>query len=98
MHFCVCPPVIGEPNDNKLSGIPKSLSFFLHEVMSNAKLCCDSPNRHPSVFSDERINSLHSVLAVLVRPLPGRSTMSLLPSLKCFTERRTLLAPVQESA
>jgi hypothetical protein len=62
VFFCAFPSAVGEANDNKLSGVPKYLYFSLHEVMSNAKLRCDSPNRQPSVLCDERINLLHSLV------------------------------------
>jgi hypothetical protein len=85
MHIHACPFVfVRQQSENRTqTNIPVSQScyLFLHGIMYyDAKLRCDSPNRHPSVFCDERINSLHSVVAVRGRPLRGRSTMSLLPS------------------
>jgi hypothetical protein len=48
------------------------------------------------VMSTSTFCSLHSMVAVLGGPLQGRS-MSLFPSLKCFSQHHILMEPMQES-
>jgi hypothetical protein len=101
LHIHACPFVfVRQQSENPTTtNFPVSQSFyhFLHDVMSNAKLLCDFPNRYPSVFCDERV----SFLLVAFRGGGSWSTaarqMPLLPSLKRFTQSCTLLASKQES-
>jgi hypothetical protein len=61
----------------------------------NTKLCYSFPDYHSSVFCDECINFLvvRSIVVVLGRLPTGRLAMSMLPTLKCFTQHCTLLHP-----
>jgi hypothetical protein len=57
MAFCASPSAVWE-NTKTNFPVYQSLYHLPHSTVSNAKLCYDFPNIHPSIFCDERINFL----------------------------------------
>jgi hypothetical protein len=73
---------------------------LLHGIVPDAKLHYYFPNRHPLVFCDEGISFLlvafcgSGTWSTAARQIGG---IPVAIFRKCFMQRRTLLAPMQES-
>ena len=74
------------------------LYHLLHGIMYNSTLFRDLTITLQSyLMRTSTFCLLHSMLAVLGQKLQGTSLLSILPSLKCFSQCSTLLAPIQTS-
>jgi hypothetical protein len=85
-------------NGDKFSDILNLSSPARHWILCQAALWFPSSwNFSLLCWAHQLLCSLHSVVAVRGRPLRGRSAMILSPSLMCFTQSRTWLAPTQDT-
>jgi hypothetical protein len=80
-----------------LSGSAVTISWTALCPIPSSTGIAVSVTRLSSLMSASTLSLLYSVEAVQGRPLWGWCVMSVFPSLKCFTHRLTLLAPMQTS-
>jgi hypothetical protein len=90
LSFCALPSTVGKPTETNFR-ISQSFIISLPDTGSYAKLRYD----FPLLCCAHQLHcSLHSVMAVLGRPLRDKLAMSRLPPWKCFTQSLTRLAPM----
>lgn len=98
--FCTCLSAVGEPNNNKLSNIPKSFSspaWHCGQWQCGCATISLTITIQSLVKSASTFWSLHSMMTVLGQLMWGRLAMFLLPFFEVYSQHYILLAPMQES-